>query len=436
MNFRSFIDEIDNPFAEPEDVAPQDERPPQVEIAIDKNGQPRQAGADLPEGQYIIEFRERAEQNLFVFTKGILMRSYLSPTLHTEVARWAQRREVTHKVTQAINPSYRKLLLLPRNHAKTSIISHGLPCHLLIQPKDANIYLPGKAGVDTRIMLAGETERRAANNLSVIQAAFENNRLLRALWPQCCWDNPRKEAPKWNKIEMVLPRTTDYPDPTVQAIGVGGAITGARHDVHIKDDLISFEAANSMVVMETAIAWHLASRALLDNDNSLEFIIGTRWAVHDLYDVIMNGGIVDGEKFDADPTVNVVVRSIVEDGKVIYPEKFAIQHTPGKISVTSLMKEHGTMFPLLYMNSAADPSLVDFDMDEVRAFTFRDGDITFDEDERDTTIMERANASHNVATAAPDTQNLRGLPLNKDTYDIAFARQTMYMRPERGVKSA
>ena len=447
MDFRSFIDGIDNPFAEPAgDIRTHaEELPPQVEIAIDKNGRPRQAGADLPEGKFIVELRERAEQNLFVFTKGILNRSYLSPTLHTEVARWAQRREIVRteaelttaalqgKPLQRVNPAYRKLLLLPRNHAKTSIISHGLPCHLLIQPKENNIYLPGRAGVDTRIMLAGETERRAANNLSVIQAAFEGNRLLRALWPQCCWENPRKEAPKWNKIEIVLPRTLDYPDPTIQAIGVGGAITGARHDVHIKDDLVSFEAANSVVVMETAIAWHLASRALLDNDNSLEFIIGTRWAVHDLYDVIINGGIVDGEKFDKDPTVDVVVRSIVEDGKVIYPEKFAVQTTPGKISVTSLMKEHGTMFPLLYMNSAADPSLVDFDMDEVRGFAFKDGEIVFDEDERDVVISERANATHNVK---PDTQNLRGMPLNKDTHDIVFARQSMMMRPQRGVKSA
>lgn len=424
MDFRSFIEGIDNPFAEPQaDIRTHvEEQPPHVEIAIDKNGQPRQAGADLPEGKFIVELRERAERNLFVFTKGILMRSYLSPVLHTEVARWAMSRN-----------AYRKLLLLPRNHAKTSIISHGLPCHLLIQPKDNNIYLPGKAGTDTRIMLAGETERRATNNLSVIQAAFEGNRLLRALWPQCCWENPRKEAPKWNKIEMVLPRTIDYPDPTIQAIGVGGAITGARHDVHIKDDLISFEAANSMVVMETAISWHLASRALLDNDYSLEFIIGTRWAVHDLYDMIMNGGVIDGEKFDKDPTVDVVVRAIVEDGKVIYPEKFSLQTTPGKIAVTSLMKEHGTMFPLLYMNSAADPSLVDFDMDEVRAFGFNEGELTFEEDERDTTIAERANSTHSIK---PDTQDLRGLPLNKDTYDIAFARQSMMMRPQRGVKSA
>lgn len=436
MDFRSFIDDIDNPFSEPDpsDIRTHiEERPPSVEIAIDKFGKPHQAGADMPEGKFVIELRERAERNLFVFTKGILMRGYLSPKLHTEVARWAQRRNLTPDQVN-VNPSYRKLLLLPRNHCKTSIISHGLPCHLIIQPKESNIYLPGRAGVDTRIMLAGETEKRAANNLSVVQAAFESNRLLRALWPQCCWENPRKQADKWNKIEMIVPRSIDYPDPTIQAIGVGGAITGARHDVHIKDDLISFDAANSMIVMETAIAWHNASRALLDEDTSLEFLIGTRWAVHDLYDFIMNGGVLDGEKFEKDHTVDVSVRSIVENGAVIYPEKFALQTTPGKISVTSLMKEHGTMFPLLYMNSAADPSLVDFDMDDVRDFAFHDGEIVFDEDERDTLINERSNSTSQVKDTTQ--QNMRGLPLNKDTYDLAFARQQMYSQPIRKVQSA
>jgi hypothetical protein len=314
------------------------------------------------------------------------------------------------------------------------MIAHGLPIHLIIQPKDNNIYIPGRAGVDTRILLAGETEKRATNNLSVIQSAFEGNRLLRALWPMCCWDNPRKQADRWNKNEMVAPRNTDYPDATIQAMGVGGAITGARHDVHIKDDLVSFEAANSQVVMETAISWHLASRALLDNDYSLEFIIGTRWAVADLYEFIIHGGIVNDEKFDKDYTVDVQVRAIVEDGKTIYPEKFSLQRESGKQAVVDLMKEHGTMFPLLYMNSAADPSLVDFDMDDVRAFHYVNGDITFVETEADAALNEKFSMP--VTDASQPDNSYRGVPLNKDTHDLVFSRQAMYTQPLRNVKSA
>ena len=424
MSLRDFINNLDNPEYDPFDGvadthAPDalysnepSEKPAHIEVTVDnKTGQARQAGASQAEGPWLTqELRPRLEGSLYAFTKGVLKRDYLSPTLHVEVSQWAAQRNL-----------FRKLLLLPRNHAKTSIISHGLPIHILIQPKENNIYIPGRAGVDTRIMLAGETERRASNNLSVVQAAFEGNSLLRGLWPHVCWENPRKQADKWNKIEMVLPRSIDFPDPTVQAIGVGGAITGARHDIHIKDDLISFEAANSMLVMETAIAWHLASRALLDTDTSLEFIIGTRWAVNDLYDFIMHGGILDGEKFEKDYTVDCVVRSIVEDGRVIYPEKFSVQRERGKKSVVELQKEHGTMFPLLYMNSAADPSLVDFDIEDVRRFAFNEGQIEFTEDERDALLCEKLK----VKEVEPPPSGMR---LNSDTYDLLLGRAQFIRR--------
>src|ERR1700752_878706 len=174
-----FIKSLDNPFADYEASEPasvrdptadisedprqqnRETQPPSVEIVIDaKRGRPRQAGADLAEGKFITEFRQSAEQSLYVFTKGILNRNYLSPALHISMSKWAS----------AI-PPFRKLILIPRKHAKTSMISHGLPPHMIIQPKDNNIYLPGRAGVDTRILLAGETEQRASNNLSTVEAA-------------------------------------------------------------------------------------------------------------------------------------------------------------------------------------------------------------------------------------------------------------------------
>ena len=407
MDFRAFIDSLDdpqyNPFAETATEAVEI-KPAAVEVVLDANGHPKQAGADLPEGKWINTFRTKAEGNLYAFAKGILNRNYLSPTLHIQVAAWAQHQ-----------PPYRKGLLLPREHAKTSIVSHALPIHILIQPADANIYFPGKAGVDTRILLAGETEKNASNNLSVIEAAYESNRLLRALWPTCVWDSPRKEADRWNKIEMIVPRNTDFPDASIRAVGVGGAITGARHDVHICDDLVTFEAANSAVTMETAIMWFEASRALYDSDSSLEFIVGTRWAVHDLYEYIQAN----------DPTVDWIVRAIVENGEVIYPEKFALDVTAGKIAVTSLQKEQGTMFPLLYMNSAADPDLVDFDMNDTRQFEFEHGEIVFKQDERDALLVEKYNAP------ATPMDTPRGIPLNSATHDLFVARNE-FLRNVRG----
>lgn len=341
---------------------------PREEFVIDKRGNMRQAGTVDPEREFIDAQRRIFETDLYEFTYGVLGRTYLTIELHSPVCRW-----LSH------TPPYRKLLLLPRRHAKTSIVSHGLPIHILIQPKDNNIYIPGKDGRDTRIMLAGETADRAQDNLRVIRSIFEQNNFFRSMWKDHVWENARRESEKWNEKALVIPRNENYPDPSIRAIGVGGAITGARHDVHIKDDLVSEEAANSELVMHGAIQWNTNSRALMDDqDRGLEFIIGTRWAVQDLYSHIIRN----------DPTVATMKRSIIENGRVIYPEAFSME------TVERLRAEFGAMFALMYMNNVGDPELVDFFEEDLRKFKLDKGMAVFEEDGRDNALHTKTQTVH------------------------------------------
>lgn len=335
------------------------------EFVVSTDGKMRQAGTVDPHDEFVDAWREMCEQSLFVFTYLVLGRTYLTPTLHMPVCNWLQK-----------TPAYRKMLLLPRRHAKTSIVSHGLPLHILIQPENG-LYMPEKAGSDCRILLVGETDTRATDNLRVLRNVLTSNMLFRAFWPHLIWDNPRRESDKWNEKELIIPRKENYPDPSIRATGVGSAIVGARHDVHIKDDLVSEEAANSEVVMDTVIRWHKNSRALFDSPGkSLEFIIGTRWAVHDLYSSILT----------EDPTVDYVIRSIVEGGVPIYPEVFSLD------DVDRLDREFGIMFPLLYMNNVGDPQLIDFHETELRFFELAEETCSFEVDPRDADLIEKYGA--------------------------------------------
>lgn len=338
------------------------------EIVADRHGRLRMAGTIDPNGYYIEKVRYLCTRSLFAFCLVVLGRTYLTKSLHLPVANWLQT-----------TPGYRKLLLLPRRHAKTSVVSHGLPLHLVVQPEDGP-YMPWKAGCDLRILMSGETETRACDNLRVVRNVLESNELFRGLWPELVWENPRKQASKWNETNLVLPRNENYPDPTFRANGVGGAITGARLDCMIKDDLISEAASNSEVVMETAIRWHTNTRALFDDqDKSLEYVIGTKWAVRDLYAHIM----------ETDPTVDTMVRSIVENGRPIYPEAFTME------TVDRLRKEFGIMFPLMYMNSVGDPDLVDFVESMLRFYTLVDEQtLEFDPDMRDGKLEEKYNPAN------------------------------------------
>lgn len=549
------------------------------EVVIDGNGLPRQAGADSPEGEFIKRYKRRAEENLYIFSKGVLGRFFLTPHFHQDICDFLQN-----------CPPFRKLCLMPREHAKTAIVSGGLPLHILVQSKENNIYFPGLEGSECRILLSGETERMAKKNLRVLKSVLEENKLFRAFWPQRCWDTG-KRVKEWSSESIIIPRENEWPDPTIKAVGVGGAITGARPNVLIKDDLVSFKAMNSEVVMQEAIDWHIASRALLDTYEvesglqSLEFIIGcltadsqitmldgtkkricdvkvgdfvwspgqdgfmykrkveavipqgmaetwtisttrtdvratgnhpflistegnklgwkradqlcvgdlivshktcrsyltgkkkvesefccsssfnfstigrhetpnknlygdlnvgrdtfldshlrfervigvernkiaeavwdltvegtpsffanglavhnTRWAVFDLYSYII----------DNDPSVEVndaKYHKIIQDGKILWPEKNTLE------DIEQLKLEHGSMFYLLYLNSASDPNLTDFTIEDIREFKVINNQITFEGDSRDLFLEKRSGVIHGTGQAQPKEME-KGKPLS------------------------
>jgi hypothetical protein len=369
------------------------------EFVIDrKTGQVRQAGASQAMGNYVKEFRSEAEKSLYVFAKGVLGLSRLTNHLHKDSADFLQR-----------IPPYRKLLLLPRDHLKTSICSRSLPIHILIQPKESNCYLPGRDGSESRVLLAAKTSTNAQHQLRWIEGQFENCDILRALWPHRCWNNPRKESRKWSESEMMIPRPVDFPEASIETIGVGGKVTGRHYDIMIKDDLVDIEDANSQIVMQTAIEWHKASRALMDDpDKGLEFILGTRWAVYDLYQEII----------DNDPTVETMIRAAVEDGQPIFPEMF------GMPTIQRLHRELGPRFMLLYMNNAANPELTDFDAEQIRYFMITADTIRFVEDERDANL---AHETPNMDARSTAEQSMRGMRLNRETYDLVKQR-AQYLR--------
>ncbi len=305
-------------------------------------------------------------------------------------------------------------MLWPRGHLKTTILK-SIAMHMLIQPADANCYfphgigaLPHSLGTSTRILLASKSAQLAQDTLGEIISVCEGNNLLRAFWPHAFWENPRQQARPWNAEHIVFPRKDNFKEASIETVGVGGQITGYHFNVHIFDDLIDINDSNSPTTMQTAIAWWRASRALMDDpDKSLEYTVGTRWAVADLYDYIMKN----------DPSVEVSIRRVIEDGEPIFPERFSLK------TVERLRTEFQEQFPLLFMNSAADPSLTDFDMSQVRKFFITAGQVAFDEDEHDLVAVERARLAVEIATKRGEPVVPLRQALNAKGWDMLAARQ-------------
>lgn len=360
--------------------------PPPEEFVVQHNKQVRQAGSTMADGAYIEEIRLRAERSLYVFSKSILNRRYFTPRVHLPICNWLQ--------TRMPDPD-RKMMRMFREAGKTSMVSHATPLHVHIQPKESNAWFPGEEGCEQRILLVKETIEEAMREVRVVKETAETNELLRALWPHRFWDDPRKQSDRWSPAAIIHPRKGTWPDESLRAVGVGGAIAGKHPSMVIKDDIISFDAANSETEMETAIAWHLASRALINRKGCLEIIIGTPWAIHDVYSYIEHTDNRDKpDKFGKYGTVSVYDQPLVVNGECVYPEftedvdGVPITYGFSEAKMEHIRREDMQKWLLQYQITVVDKDLVDFSRDNLRYYTITNGKICFEEDARDAMLTD------------------------------------------------
>jgi hypothetical protein len=168
-----------------------------------------------------------------------------------------------------------KMILVPRGLGKSALVTGGLPLQKLLKHDD---YAIG---------IANEKTENAERFLAAIKAEFEQNQLLRALWPE---RTPPDDA-TWKTNTIVINRKRPRPvSPSVLATGVGATVTGVHMDMWILDDIISQNAAEnaragSFSEIDATNRWLERLPPLLcapKRDPIL--IIGTRWWVGDTYE--------------------------------------------------------------------------------------------------------------------------------------------------------
>lgn len=222
-----------------------------------------------------VEFlRQQCQEDLFVLCKGVLGYKDVNSATHGAFCRFYDRPVPRPRDGK---PALRKLGLMPRGHLKTTIATIGDSVRLALADPD-----------HTRILLVSETSRLAENILSEIKGHFENNKLLRMLFPEIIPARFSGPGVNWSQSTATLNRGTSHKDPTWAALGVGGAVVGA-HFTHVKcDDLIGLEALRSPAAMFEAKTWiqYLESLLVSDFKDTIDFI-GTRWAPNDLYEFAM-----------------------------------------------------------------------------------------------------------------------------------------------------
>lgn len=215
--------------------------------------------------------RWRAKNDLFYLSNSVLGYSKLSTGLHGHIVSW---------INDTRYDLYR-LMLLPRVHYKTTVITISDSIQIALPDVDNNHQSPFNLGPDVRLLLGHESHTGASRFLFEITSHFMSNPKLMALFPECI---PTPKRQRMNQHELELPRNEHWAEPTFDTLGVGAKSQGRHYNFIKLDDIFGDKARDSRAERETTIQWFDNIQAFLVDliDGHID-LIGTRYSLDDVY---------------------------------------------------------------------------------------------------------------------------------------------------------
>lgn len=246
------------------------------------------------------EMAELGRRDLYFLSRGILGRGKadaMTKQVHVPLCRFLQDSTIQNK-----------LVVLPRSFLKSTLACIKLSIWFSLS--NANI----------RILIACNIIDNAMIHLRTIKHIFERNTLFRHLYPDII---PDIRKVQWSDHAVTV-RRTGGGEATFTAAGVGVNVVGTHYDVIIMDDILTAkkddvtgdELAPSQLDIDRAIGWYKLAISLFDTPSKgLTFYIGTRWAIHDVIDYILEN----------DKSFEPYIQNVYVDGTKdtpVYPERF------------------------------------------------------------------------------------------------------------------
>lgn len=169
-------------------------------------------------------------------------------------------------------PNY-VLANLPPEHAKSMTVSIEYVTYRICVDPNIRIKLVSKTQSMAKEFLYAVKQRLTSPMFQDLQMRFA---------PADGW---KATADKWTQDAIYLERDSGEKDPTLQALGIGGQIYGARADLIILDDCVTLSNANEY---EKQIRWVQQEVLTRVGPTGKILIIGTRVDPVDLYREIRN----------------------------------------------------------------------------------------------------------------------------------------------------
>lgn len=307
------------------------------------------------------DVRKRARSSLYYFTTAILGWNKLRVVPHKGMCDFIQ--DVTVR---------RKVMLIPRDCYKSTIISKSFPLWVLIQEE-----IWGLPGLEHRILLLMHASDNAKKQIKSIKNQVERNEMLRWSFPELI---PDMTVGGWTDNSLTFPRKGMYGEATIEHAGIDTHIVSRHYTIQIKDDLEDKASFDSPTVREKVKSTYRAAESLfVEEQSAVDILVGTRWGSDDLYaDIQKNEGDVykfytrplhwtrselekdyaDARDHDRLPVWDMDPDTFAPDAEKEYyffPELFP------RASCDRIKKKQGTwMYSMLYKNNPYDDALHEF----------------------------------------------------------------------------
>ena len=222
---------------------------------------------DLYRTMYAAWVNIEGKKDFWFFLKNVLKNPVLYEPLHRPLADW---------LLDENWDGQKKMLLMPRGHVKSNIITVGYALWRIV--RDRNI----------RIILASHKDDDAQKFLITIKGHIKDDEWFREVYPDIRPMPGNGSKPQlWSTKQILVERKPGFVEPTVQCMSQGSSVTGRHYILLIPDDLVTDKNVNNEEALKKTEDFHRLAESLLD-PGAKELMIGTRYHYQDEY-----GRIID-----------------------------------------------------------------------------------------------------------------------------------------------
>lgn len=182
--------------------------------------------------------------------------------------------------------------LWSREHYKSTIITFAKTIQDILA-SHGDEPLKEWQGREITVGLFSHTRPIAKGFLRQIKYEFESNELLRDLFPDVLWQEPRKQSPKWSEDDgLVVKRKSNPKEATIEAWGlVDGQPTSKHFMLMVYDDTVTEASVTTPeMIAKTTGAVELSYN--LGSEGGRRRWVGTRYHFSDTYKTVIDRGTV------------------------------------------------------------------------------------------------------------------------------------------------